>query len=748
MTRGGNEEPKKYKTQTRLDPHGIINTNTTPHTTLNTRLIACHSDLVLSRCDSGPDVLIDHVHRSFCRYYTCIMVTTRTQGRHGAVVLCLFAFLISQAAATTNPIVLQRPRLAAAVRKWWLSKRQSDSSRVLSTPVIDSSVLEEDATDSTSDTHESPNENEAGDEPKEEKKAEGLYEKMRLPLTPWQPLSRQTKWTVLQEEEADNDVSAVQEQFEHELEMELSQPLEAPIIEDENERTERNDHVDVTNEPQYFKDQPFDVAAQPRWRQVDEKQVTSALALPTSLSVSSLRSMLQSFLSHPQFPKWTLTGMQVGLAMYLLNEIWRAAVEVMDELDLGRDASPHFLKVEQVRQIVNDIDDNATASSSLLQQQPTLKHLTETLLASGMPLRSEAENSIERVLLTLTRSEANLLHQCLWTSTEASPTSFGDIFGLNSIKQSLLDLVYTLKSNTGTTKNPYSHLVEHPPGVLLYGPPGCGKTMLVKALASAAQLPCLVVTPSILLRKYVGETNLQVRALFSLAQKLSPCILCIDELDGLFRERSSTEHDVSRDLKTEFLQWWDGISSEGRILVVGATNRPFEVDSAVLRRMPQSYFVGLPNYEARRHLLAFLLGSIPVAADLSLHPLAAETEGYTPSDLRQVIRMAVTMGPLREARFSQDYRPLSMKDIGQAQSIVSPTPLTPGYRAALTEYAQRNSGIATTPSNNPWDNFYNAGTIHASHGTSVQEWTEDGEGTDHDDEEYYDENESQTDESE
>ena len=87
---------------------------------------------------------------------------------------------------------------------------------------------------------------------------------------------------------------------------------------------------------------------------------------------------------------------------------------------------------------------------------------------------------------------------------------------------------------------------------------GCGKTLLVKALAASTKIPCLVVTPSVLLRKYVGDTNLQVRALFSLAHKLSPCIVCIDELDGLFRERSLQEHDVSRDLKTEFLQWWDG----------------------------------------------------------------------------------------------------------------------------------------------------------------------------------------------
>lgn len=293
------------------------------------------------------------------------------------------------------------------------------------------------------------------------------------------------------------------------------------------------------------------------------QSLKSALALPYSLSVSSLQSSLHSILCHPKLPKIALSSLQVGLALYLLNGIWKAAIEVMDELDIGRDTSPHLLKVEQVRQIVKELDENNQDGSRLLQQQPTLQHLTQTLLASGMPLRSfEEENSVERVLLSLTRAEANILQQCLWVpSSGSSPTSFSEISGLHTIKQSLLDLVWTLKSGSCSNsaahnQNPYSHLVEHPPGVLLYGPPGCGKTMLVKALAAATKLPCLVVTQSVLFRKYVGETQLQVRALFSLAKKLSPCILCIDELDGLFRERSATEHDVSRDLKTEFLQWY------------------------------------------------------------------------------------------------------------------------------------------------------------------------------------------------
>lgn len=262
-----------------------------------------------------------------------------------------------------------------------------------------------------------------------------------------------------------------------------------------------------------------------------------------------------------------MTGLQLGLALYLLNEVVKVAADVIEEL--GGDHSPHFLNEAQVQQIIDSLEEksaesrnygnknNKSDSASVLQQKPTLHHLTTTLLASGMPLRSEEENSVERVLLSLTRTEASLLQQCLYTFTPNDNASFGNIAGLQSIKQSLLDVVWTIKSNSSRQHkrlNPYSHLVEHPPGILLYGPPGCGKTMLVKALAASTQLPCLVVTPSVLLRKYVGDTNLQVRALFSLAQKLSPCILCIDELDGLFRERSSSEHDVSRDLKTEFLQ--------------------------------------------------------------------------------------------------------------------------------------------------------------------------------------------------
>jgi len=283
--------------------------------------------------------------------------------------------------------------------------------------------------------------------------------------------------------------------------------------------------------------------------------------------------------------------------------------------------------------------------------------------------------------------------------------------------------------------------------------------MLVRALATTSRLPCLVVTPSVLLRKYVGETNSQVRQLFSLAHKLSPCILCIDELDGLFRERSDSEHEVSRDLKTEFLQWWDGMLTPsagsghgGKILVIGATNRPFDVDAAVLRRLPQSHFVGLPDAAARSYLLKQLLSKVPTDDNIDVTRIAIQTEGYSPSDLRQVLQTAALMGPMRESRTSSPVlsqqteqkspRRLSTNDILEALQQTPPTPMSQNYRMALSNFANLNrpapAGTANPSAVGPstasfgitrgnsgsgniwetdWGNFYDVGTVEVDDDT-------------------------------
>jgi SpoVK/Ycf46/Vps4 family AAA+-type ATPase len=226
--------------------------------------------------------------------------------------------------------------------------------------------------------------------------------------------------------------------------------------------------------------------------------------------------------------------------------------------------------------------------------------------------------------------------------------------------------------------------------------------MLAMSLSAIARIPCLLITPSVLLNKYFGETNQRCRTLFSLASKLSPCIICIDELDGLFRKRNDNEHEASRDLKAEFLQHWEGMSSQKvRNLVIGATNRPFDVDEAVLRRFTQSYLVGLPDKTDRCSILARMLQDIPTEDDaLALATrLSERTENYSPSDLRRLLQAAAALGPLRDS--PNNPRPLTTIDIERALQGVSATPLSPDYRHSLASFIQSNKQFSPAAADVP-----------------------------------------------
>jgi hypothetical protein len=470
----------------------------------------------------------------------------------------------------------------------------------------------------------------------------------------------------------------------------------------------------------------------------------------------ALAAAAQALLNDPvRLGRWSATGLQLGLIVYLGHAIWKAAAEVVEEYAqelTGTD--PSYVKKTEVARVLNFFEQDPVVANAALEANeqgklpknalPSLVvlQIAQKLVVSGLPLRSPESAaggkapSVESVLLGLTRSEASLLQQCLWSpepslvNPEALRSSWNNIAGLDAAKERLLSSIATVK---GRHSQVYASLFENSntaSGILLYGPPGCGKTMLVKALASTARLPCLVITPSVLLRKYVGETNQQVRSLFSLAKKLAPCVLCIDELDGLFRERSENEHEVSRDLKTEFLQWWDGMLSgspgEGdkRILVIGATNRPFDVDSAVLRRLPQSQFIGLPDLSARLMFLKQILRHVPTDAKLDVHQIASMSEQYSPSDLRQLLQTAALSGPLREASYSKTSRsqprPLTTEDVLHAFQQVPPSPLSAQYRAALSNFARSPSSVSPMmgggqpETTNLGDNFYRAEEVTAS----------------------------------
>lgn len=228
-----------------------------------------------------------------------------------------------------------------------------------------------------------------------------------------------------------------------------------------------------------------------------------------------------------------------------------------------------------------------------------------------------------------------------------------DIGGLGDIIEELKEsVIYPL-----TMPHLYSHtssLLSAPSGVLLYGPPGCGKTMLAKALAHESGATFINLHISTLTEKWYGDSNKLVNAVFSLAAKLEPSIVFIDEIDAVLGTRRSGEHEASGMVKAEFMTLWDGLTSANtsgqpqRILVLGATNRIQDIDEAILRRMPKKFAVSLPTAPQRLRILGLILKDTRIdKSNFDLEYLVRVTAGMSGSDIKEACRDAA-MVPVRE----------------------------------------------------------------------------------------------------
>ncbi|KAL1954454.1 hypothetical protein VTO42DRAFT_1178 [Malbranchea cinnamomea] len=174
------------------------------------------------------------------------------------------------------------------------------------------------------------------------------------------------------------------------------------------------------------------------------------------------------------------------------------------------------------------------------------------------------------------------------------------------------------------------------PGLLLYGPPGTGKTLLAKAVARESGATVLEVSGSDVYDMYVGEGEKNVRAIFTLAKKLSPCVVFIDEADAIFCSRTGGHNRPShRELINQFLREWDGMDDLSAFIMV-ATNRPFDLDDAVLRRLPRRLLVDLPTEEARLAILKIHLKNEQLDPAVDLAELARRTPFYSGSDLKNL----------------------------------------------------------------------------------------------------------------
>lgn len=187
-----------------------------------------------------------------------------------------------------------------------------------------------------------------------------------------------------------------------------------------------------------------------------------------------------------------------------------------------------------------------------------------------------------------------------------------------------------------------SALYQAPKGVLLYGPPGCGKTLIAKATAKEAGMRFINLDVAMLTDKWYGESQKLASAVFSLAVKIQPCIIFIDEIDSFLRARNSSDHEATAMMKTQFMMLWDGLNTESdsTVIVMGATNRPQDLDKAILRRMPAQFHIGLPSEDQRLKILQLILRQEKLSRDVEFAQLARMTNGYSGSDLREMCRNA------------------------------------------------------------------------------------------------------------
>ncbi|XP_055149127.1 fidgetin-like protein 1 isoform X1 [Symphalangus syndactylus] len=258
------------------------------------------------------------------------------------------------------------------------------------------------------------------------------------------------------------------------------------------------------------------------------------------------------------------------------------------------------------------------------------------------------------------------------------PVNWEDIAGVEFAKATIKEIVVWPMLRPDI----FTGLRGPPKGILLFGPPGTGKTLIGKCIASQSGATFFSISASSLTSKWVGEGEKMVRALFAVARCQQPAVIFIDEIDSLLSQRGDGEHESSRRIKTEFLVQLDGVttSSEDRILVVGATNRPQEIDEAARRRLVKRLYIPLPEASARKQIVINLMSKEQCClGEQEIEQIVLQSDGFSGADMTQLCREA-SLGPIRSLQTADiatitpdQVRPIAYIDFENAFRTVRPS---------------------------------------------------------------------------
>ena len=272
---------------------------------------------------------------------------------------------------------------------------------------------------------------------------------------------------------------------------------------------------------------------------------------------------------------------------------------------------------------------------------------------------------------------------------------FNDIIGMKEMKQTLYEIIVvpTIRPDL------FTGIRKPQRGILLFGPPGTGKTMIAKAIASECNSTFFNISASSLTSKWVGESEKTVRSLFKVAYKKVPSIIFIDEIDSILSKRSGSENEATKRLKTEFLIQFDGLGSNtnAKLLVIAATNRPMDLDEALLRRLPKRVYCGPLDEDGRFEFIKKVINRVETnLSDDDIRDIAKRTNDYSNSDLMEMCREAAYQ-PVRELSMEEilkvkKFRPLTKDDLVKAVQKIRGT-LSKKVRDELQKWNEQFGGV-------------------------------------------------------